>query len=395
MKKTALLLIFCLFLTSCASSRIVRGKTPSPREQMPTATPRGSQAIEKLPSGINSTDLPLNVPDGFILSSYANKIDNARVIILDRNNTALVSSPITGKVTAVKDGGQNQKTLLERLNSPHGLALQCEEKCTLFVGETNAVATYDYDPEAVTAANRKIILTLPTSGRHTTKSLQLVTLDNQTRLLTSIGSSCDVCVEKDARRGSILISDLDGQSVKTYASGLRNSVFMTPDSPTGQIWSSEMGRDYLGDELPPDEINIIQQGKNYGWPLCYGKNLHDVDFDKKIDINNPCHEPDFTPSHIDLPAHSAPLGLTFIPDSWPEQYRHNLLVSYHGSWNRTSPTGYKVVRIILTEKGEYQSREDFLTGWLGSNGKAIGRPVGLQFDNKGNLLISDDKLGNI
>ena len=179
-----------------------------------------------------------------------------------------------------------------------------------------------------------------------------------------------------------------------------------------------MGRDLLGDDTPPDEIDIIDSSStgseqnpvpNFGWPICYGKNVHDTDFDHNTYIRNPCMEPFEIGSHIDLPAHSAPLGLAFFPKDWPEEYRDDLLVAYHGSWNRSEPTGYKIVRVKLDSRGNFEGVEDFITGWLRrSDDKsevgvptvvsgltpegALGRPVDLVF-HKGSLYISDDKAG--
>jgi len=146
-----------------------------------------------------------------------------------------------------------------------------------------------------------------------------------------------------------------------------------------------MGRDLLGDDMPPDEINIIEEGKNYGWPVCYGKNIHDTDFDHNTYVRNPCMEPFETPSHIDIPAHSAPLGLAF--------YKNDLLVAYHGSWNRSVPTGYKIVKMNLDANGNYLGQEDFISGWL-QEGNALGRPVDILAD-RGRIFISDDKAGVI
>ena len=198
----------------------------------------------------------------------------------------------------------------------------------------------------------------------------------------------------------------DGSDFKEYARGLRNAVFFTWSYVDGRMWATEMGRDYLGDYLPPDEINIISlstpkvSGRNsipnFGWPTCYGKNIHDTDFDKNTYIRNPCMEPFEAPSYIDLPAHSAPLGLAFVPEEgWPQEYWYNLFVSYHGSWNRTVPDGYKVVRMKLDAKGNYLGVEDFITGWLTPDNQALGRPVDILVQPGGMMYISDDKAGVI
>ena len=151
-----------------------------------------------------------------------------------------------------------------------------------------------------------------------------------------------------------------------------------------------MGRDNLGDNLPPDEINIIRKGQDYGWPKCYGNKVHDTSFDR-IGFD-PCAD---TQSPIyKIPAHSAPLGLAFIDSSqFPSDWKNDLLVAYHGSWNRSVPTGYKIVHMKVQGNGIIKA-EDFLTGFI-QEGIVVGRPVDLLFDNQGNLFISDDKGGFI
>ncbi|MDQ3099014.1 MAG: PQQ-dependent sugar dehydrogenase [bacterium] len=396
LKSVIILLSLVLLASGC--TRATTESTPAPvQSAVPAAsepTPETVVDTTETFQGINSTGLAIKVPTGFTLNTFAKDLGNPRVIVFDSNNTALVSIPAQNKIVAIKADG-SQKTLIDKLNAPHGLAILCETLCQLYVAETNGVTQFQYNPENVTLPIKSRILELPTGGRHTTRSLVIKKTELGNKLLISIGSACDVCIEKDKNRGTIMVADLDGRNARTFASGLRNSVFMTEQPGTNKIWATEMGRDFLGDELPPDEINIVEDGKNYGWPTCYGKNVHDENFDKKIDINNPCKEPTYTPSHIDLPAHSAPLGLAFTPVSWPQQHQNSLLVAFHGSWNRTQPTGYKIMKIALDESGNFKSREDFLTGWLGSDGKAIGRPAGIQFDSKSNLYITDDKLGTI
>lgn len=157
------------------------------------------------------------------------------------------------------------------------------------------------------------------------------------------------------------------------------------------MYATENGRDWLGDDLPPDEINLVEEGKDYGWPICYGKSIHDTDFDKNVYVRAPCSEPFETPALIDLQAHSAPLGLEFYyGDNFPAEYRGRLFVAFHGSWNRKVPTGYKIVSIDMNTS----TVEDFATGWLaGSN--VLGRPVDIVVAQDGSLFVSDDNAGKI
>jgi glucose/arabinose dehydrogenase len=160
------------------------------------------------------------------------------------------------------------------------------------------------------------------------------------------------------------------------------------------MWATDMGRDLIGDDIPPDEINIIEDGRFYGWPYCYGQMIWDRQFDSSQEAEDRCEKS--AASRVDLQAHSAPLGLRFIPESWGNEYKGDLLVAFHGSWNRTTPTGYKVVRIKLDKSGNLEGVEDFITGWLGGAqgaSGAHGRPVDIIFDAAGVGYISDDKAG--
>ncbi|OGM93060.1 hypothetical protein A2372_01425 [Candidatus Wolfebacteria bacterium RIFOXYB1_FULL_54_12] len=336
---------------------------------------------------------PLILPRGFSISIFAKDLADPRVLAFDPNGVLLASITAQGKVVALIDknnGGKSEKTkvVASGLNRPHGIAVECAQNaCKLYVAENDKVSEFVYDPATLAATKKRAIAPLPTGGGHFTRTL----LPYENSLLVSVGSSCNVCVENDQNRAKILEIDIASGNVKTFATGLRNAVFMAFHPFTREVWATEMGRDLLGDNTPPDEINIIKKGANYGWPICYGKNIHDAEFDKNTYIRNPCMEPFETPSYIDIPAHSAPLGLAFIPDSWPAEYRNDLLVAYHGSWNRGVPTGYKIVRMKLDANGIYQGVEDFITGWLTEENDALGRPVDILFRTDGVAFISDDK----
>jgi len=359
-------------------------------------------------TGTTTVELPLKLPTGFTANIFAKDLGDPRVLVYDAGGNLLVSLPKAGKVVALPDKNGDFKAdqvieVIANLNHPHGIAFRCygnngTTDCKLFVAETDQLVAYDYDQALLKAFNKKKLMDLPAGGEHITRTVKVAPDE---RLYVSIGSSCNACQEQDQRRARIYSLNSDGSDVKVVASGLRNSVFFDWSYVDGRLWATENGRDLLGDNLPPDEINIIETGssspKNYGWPICYGKNIHDTEFDKNTYIRNPCQEPTEIPGYIDLPAHSAPLGLAFVPEEgWPTEYWYNLFVAYHGSWNRTEPTGYKVVRIKLDAEGNYLGTEDFITGWLSADKQSIlGRPVDILLSPGGLMYLSDDTAGVI
>ncbi|KKT15569.1 MAG: NHL repeat containing protein [Parcubacteria group bacterium GW2011_GWF2_43_38] len=179
---------------------------------------------------------------------------------------------------------------------------------------------------------------------------------------------------------------MNGKNCTVFASGLRNTVDFVEHQ--GAIYGTDNGRDQLGNTLPPEEINKLVAGGNYGWPICYGQQLHDTNFDKNVYIRDPCA--DTIAPAVELPAHNAPLGLAFYQgEEFPPDYQGDLFVAAHGSWNRQPPDGYKVFRI------DWQTKKvsDFITGWL-SGTTVRGRPVGV-VNYQGGLLVSDDAGGII
>jgi glucose/arabinose dehydrogenase len=338
----------------------------------------------------NTIGVPLDLPSGFSVSVFAKNLPDARVMIFDKQGNMLVSRPSGGAVTKleVQNGVvSSQSDLVAGLNHPHGLALDPDTGTSLFIGEEDQISKISLDnPDG-----KEKISDLPSGGEHTTRTL-LFGPDG--RLYVSVGSSCNVCVENDPRRAAISSLNKDGSDFRTYALGLRNAVFMAVNPRTKEIWATDMGRDFLGDDLPPDTIDIIKQGKNYGWPYCYGKQVHDSNFDPSGSKISFCMTTE--PSLIDIPAHSAPLGLNFLSGSqFPSEYQNDLLAAYHGSWNRSVPTGYKIVRFKFDAGGNYLGSEDFITGWLTGSRSSLGRPVGIVTGPDGKIYISDDKAGVI
>lgn len=341
----------------------------------------------------------LTIPDDFALMLYADRLGKVRNL-LTAPSGIIASLMSAGQVVYLpdfnKDGRSDEKiVLVEGLYNPHGLLEYCpnEDFCKFYIAETNAVKIYDYNKNNVSLSNPQKIIDLPDDGGHYTRSLALTNDNGEDKLLISVGSKCNVCIEEDWRRAKILQSDLDGKNLKVFAEGLRNSVYIKTNPMSGEIWGTDMGRDWLGDNLPPEEVNIIRKGGNYGWPICYGEKIHDTEFDKNIYIRDPCE--DTISPYISMPAHIAPLGLDFFPkENWPEDYQYNLLVAQHGSWNSSVPVGYKIVRMKLNSQGDFLGEEDFVSGFL-KNGEVSGRPADILVSNDDRIYFSDDGAGRI
>jgi glucose/arabinose dehydrogenase len=283
---------------------------------------------------------------------------------------------------------QRAVTVLSNLNAPHGIAFHNGK---LYVVEINAVRRYDWDETQLKAGSGQKIVELPGSGGgHSTRTI----LFANGKMYVAVGSSCNVCTDDDQRRAAVSEYNEDGSGQRIFASGLRNAVGLAVNPITHTIWATDNGRDWLGDDLPPEEVNDLgSNGGNFGWPYCYGNRVPDRSQSKNYDCSKT-----IAPK-VEMQAHSAPLGLLFYEGKmFAAEYRGNLFVTFHGSWNRSAPTGYKVVRIRLNDKAEPQGPpEDFISGWLrpGEMRKGVwmGRPVGLAVGPEGALYVTDDSAG--
>jgi glucose/arabinose dehydrogenase len=334
----------------------------------------------------------LTLPPGFHIAVFA-EVPHARQMAFSPSGVLLVTETSDGTVLALPDPkhtghAERNVPILSGLNAPHGIAFH---QGKLYVAEINAVRRYDWDEIQLRAGNGQKIVELPGSGGgHSTRTI----LFANGKMYVAAGSSCNVCVEDDKRRAAVTEYNEDGSGEHTFVSGLRNAVGLAFNPKTNTIWATDNGRDWLGDNLPPEEVDDLgPNGGNAGWPYCYGDRVLDRTQSNDYDCSKT-----IIPA-VEMQAHSAPLGLLFYGgEMFPAEYRGSLFVTFHGSWNRSVPTGYKVVRIKLDDKGQPQGPpEDFISGWLrpGETRKGVwmGRPVGLAVGPDGALYVSDDSAG--
>jgi glucose/arabinose dehydrogenase len=254
---------------------------------------------------------------------------------------------------------------------------------------SGVVRLHDDDGDGRADRRESVVDEIPAGGQHTTRTVAFLP---DGRMVLSVGSSCNVCEEEDPRRAAIVIYDgPDGEGERIFAGGLRNAVGLAVRPDTGELWATNNGRDLMGDELPPETIYVVEAGADYGWPYCHSGDIVDPD----LGFEGACEGVE--KPVVEMQAHSAPLGLTFYTgEMFPSEYRGDLFIAFHGSWNRSVPTGYKIVRLPFREGEPAAAVEDFATGWLDQEtGDASGRPVDVLVGAEGALYVSDDKGGFI
>lgn len=331
----------------------------------------------------------LQVAPGYGVSVYARGLENPRAMALAGSGQLLISSPRSGSILQVEDANgdlaaDSSSVLIDGLTRPYGIALH---NGYLYIGESNQVGRIRYNSETATVSGdyEVVVPDLGDNGNHWTKTVRF---DPQGWMYVAMGSTCNVCVEADERRATIMRFDADGGQGEIFASGLRNSVGMDFAPWDGTLYATDNGRDMLGDDYPPCELNQVVAGGFYGWPYLNGDNEPDPDFGhERLDLQARASAPVFN-----FPAHNAPLGIHFVSSDRPG-WERSALVALHGSWNRSKPDGYKVIALKWDAAGQISS-EDFLWGFEEA-GDIIGRPVEIVDDGHGGFFISDDYSGSI
>ncbi len=344
------------------------------------------------PPGLPELDQTISLPPGFAISLLAAGFGAPRFMALDDAGNLLVAAQRDGAVYriplqangAYEPLASPPPALISGLNAPTSLALHGGY---LYVGETDKVTRYSYDARGEPGGPEVVVPNLPGSGLgHTTRT---VAFGPDGMLYLSVGSSCNICQETDDRRAAVLRYNPDGSDGIRFAWGLRNAVGLTFQPTGGRLWATVNERDFQGNEIPPDLVTIVGPGQDFGWPDCQPPNARPQFPDAVCE--------GITPPTIGIQAHSAPLGLAFYTGStFPEEYRGDMFVVQHGSWNRQPPAAPKLLRIRF-QGDRPMSVEDFATGWQGTGPayQRSGRPAGVIVAPDGSLILSDDTTGRL
>jgi glucose/arabinose dehydrogenase len=347
-------------------------------------------------SGQSNTDQileKLNLPEGFSAEVYAPDVSNARQMALGANGTVYVGSRGEGNVYALVDADDNYRadtvyTIAEDLRLPSGIAYRNGD---LYVAAVSKILRFDdidtnlqNPPDPAVVTNN-----YPTDGHHGWK---FIAFGPDDKLYVPVGAPCNICNPEEPIYASITRINPDGSDREIVAHGVRNTVGFDWHPQTGDLWFTDNGRDWMGDNKPPCELNHLSEaGQHFGYPYKHGSDIWDPEFGaqgREMDQN-------FRSPAQELGPHVAPLGMIFYTgDMFPQQYQNRVLIAEHGSWNRSEKIGYRVTQVTLSNN-KATSYEPFVDGWLEDNGSVWGRPVDLLQLEDGSVLVSDDQRGII
>lgn len=382
-------------LAPVAPGRIENTVVAGGRGVVDTATPTAgpSPTATVAATRVVGAPEPLTLPPGFGVGVYADGLGPVWNLALAPNGDLFATVPEGNRILALpdrdQDGVADQVSIFAEeggLNAPYGLAFRDDG---LYVANTDTVLRFPYrQGDLVAGGSPELVTDLPGGGEVPWRGLAF---GPDGGLYVSVGASCNVCVEQDPRRASILRFDLGGEPTRRVGGGIRAALGLSFHPETGELWAPDLGREGLGDDLPPDEVNRVVPG-DFGWPHCFG----DRRFDAAAGGEPILCETTIAPA-LTFQAHSVPLGATFYTGAmFPPEYRNNLIVALHGSAHRRAiPAGYNLVRMPFVSGVQTGEVFDFASGWLRPDTRRWGSPVDVTVAPDGALLVSDDGGGRI
>ncbi|OHB55478.1 MAG: sorbosone dehydrogenase [Planctomycetes bacterium GWF2_42_9] len=346
----------------------------------------GCSAEMKVKDAINL----IKLPEGFKIEVYADNVQGARSMTKGELGTIFVGSRDSGNVYAIIDKDKDQKgetvkIIASGLKQPNGVAIHMGN---LYVAEISRILCY-YDIEKHLDDEIKPTVIYDNFPKDEHHGWKYIAFGPDEKLYVPVGVPCNICDEKDEIYGTITRMNADGTDFEIFAKGIRNTVGFDWHPKTKDLWFTENGRDWMGDDIPPDELCKAPKAEmHFGFPYCHGKNILDPAFGK----GHSCNE--FTEPELELGPHVAALGMKFYTGKmFPAKYKGQIFIAEHGSWNRSKPIGYRIMMVTLKD-GYATEYNVFAQGWLQEE-KAWGRPVDVLIMEDGAMLISDDKAGVI
>ena len=337
----------------------------------------------------------LTLPPGFRVQRFAEGLARPRMMAVGADGTVYVTLRDVSEVVALRDedgdGVADRQWTAVKLDGVHGIAIRGNR---LYLATEQRVYEAEVPARGKLAATRRRLSGLPEGGRHPNRTLAT---GPDGRLYLTVGSTCNCCAEDDPESATILQVDLATWDRRVFARGLRNTLGIDWHPVTGEMWGVDNGSDWLGDDIPPEELNRLEDGRDYGWPFVWGdrQTIPLASHPRIGDLKT--YAATTTPPVLSLTPHTAPLALVFYDATqFPPEYRDDAFVTLHGSWNRRSPAGFEVVRIRFDDRGQPERVEPFLTGFLSADGsETCGRPCGLAIAADGSLLVGLDANGVI
>jgi glucose/arabinose dehydrogenase len=382
-------IIILLVMMACTNKPIQQNQIPETDGSPTSANISGNIFKPAVVKASDSLIQQLKVPAGFTVNKFASDLGKPRIIVIDSAGHIYVSDREAGVVLKLedknKDGISDGQQTVATIRQAHGLAVHQQQ---LFITSVTEVYVSDINADGSLSTPKLIIKDLPDGGQHPNRTIA-VGPDNL--LYISVGSTCNACDEPNKINATMLRANLDGTNQKVYAKGLRNTIGYAWHPQTKELWSMDHGIDWLGDDEQKEEVNLLKENGNYGWPYIFGEGKYnpgdrppgDTTYEQYLKLS--------TLPTLTYDAHAAPMQWAFYDGTLlPAEYRHDAFIAMHGSWNRAEPRGYKLVHLEF-ENGQPVKFNDFLTGFLTDGNKAVfGRPVGVAVSKDGSLLVSDD-----
>ncbi len=385
-------------LGSCQNDHLIDAKVPETTNEPTSASIQGNVFEPALVPATDERIAQLRVPAGFAVTKFADQLGKPRMLAVSPTGTIYVSDRTAGTVTLLQDtnadGKADTKRTVATIKDIHGLTIHQGQLYMVAIKELYVAAI---NSDGSLGTPKQLIRDLPDGGQHPNRT---IAFGPDGMLYITVGSTCNACADTNPESATILRANPDGTNRKIFAKGLRNTIGFGWHPQTQALYGLDHGIDWLGDEQQKEELNLIKEGAFYGWPYIYGDGNYNPHPRPMGDTTYAEILAKTTLPVLQYDAHAAPLGMVFYTStgassSFPAEYQNDAFATMRGSWNRSQPSGYKVVRFHF-ENGQPVRAEDFVTGFLVNNNQAqFGRPVGIATLADGSLLFTEDNNGVI